>query len=152
MFWNYEFRWVGSLHYWAVLQITKTGRVYMVLIYQAYKLIEDAAYMVRPCIYCLFKGVKTALSDKMTNENFIQFSTRICVKMSFGILKDKWRLIIKRLEISLKNISYIIVTCIVLHNLCIVNNEGIEEDIIVEAKNKLATRVIEEELQEGNEL
>lgn len=48
-----------------------------------------------------------------------------------------------QLEISLRNMPNIIATCIVLHNLCIVINESIEEEWIIEAKNKLATRVIE---------
>ena len=46
----------------------------------------------------------------------------------------------------------IIATCIVLHNLCIVNNEGIEEYWIVEAKNKLAKRNTEGKLRECNEM
>ena len=37
----------------------------------------------------------------------------------------------------------IVTTCIVLYNLCIVNNEGIEEDKIVETENKLARIVID---------
>jgi hypothetical protein len=34
----------------------------------------------------------------------------------------------------------IVATCIVLHNLCIVNKEGIKNDWIVEAKNKLSKK------------
>jgi hypothetical protein len=52
----------------------------------------------------------------------------------------------------LKNMPDIVATCIVLHNLCIVNNEGIEEDWIVEAESKLARRMIEGEIREGSEL
>ena len=58
----------------------------------------------------------------------------------------------KQSEISLKNMSDIVATCIVLHNLCIMNNKGIKEDWIVEAKNKLTRKIIEEELREGSEL
>lgn len=43
----------------------------------------------------------------------------------------------------------IIATCIVLHNLCIVNNECIKDNWIVKAKFKLATRIIKGELREG---
>ena len=48
--------------------------------------------------------------------------------------------------------TYIVATCIVLYNICIVNNEWIEENWIVETENKLATRVIEEKLREESEL
>ena len=43
----------------------------------------------------------------------------------------------------------IVATCVVLHNLCIVNKEGIEENWIVEAENKLSRRIGE---GEGSEL
>lgn len=36
----------------------------------------------------------------------------------------------------------IVATCIILHNLYIVNNEGIEEDWIVEVEKKPAKRII----------
>lgn len=55
-------------------------------------------------------------------------------------------------EILLRNMSYIISMCIVLHNLCIVNKEGIQDDWIIKDENKLATRATEEELWEGSEL
>jgi hypothetical protein len=71
-------------------------------------------------------------------------------RKKFGILKGRWRLIMKQSEIPLKNMPDIVATCIILHNLCIMNNEGIEEKWIIEAKNILATRVIEGELQEAN--
>ena len=46
----------------------------------------------------------------------------------------------------------IVAACIVLHNICIVNNKGIEEDWIIEAESKLARRIIESEICEGSEL
>ena len=55
----------------------------------------------------------------------------------------------KRCEVPLYNMPNIVATCVVLHNLCIVNKEGIEEDWIVEAENKLSRRIGE---GEGSEL
>ena len=49
----------------------------------------------------------------------------------------------KRPEVPLKNMSDIVAACIILYNICIVNNEGIEEDWIIEAESKLAKRIIE---------
>ena len=46
----------------------------------------------------------------------------------------------------------IVAACIVLHNICIVNNEGIEEDWIIEAKNKVSRRIIKGKVREGSEL
>jgi hypothetical protein len=70
----------------------------------------------------------------------------------FGILKNKWRSIMKRPEVPLKNMNDIVAACIVLHNICIVNNEGIKEYWIIEAESKLARRIIEGGVREDNEL
>ena len=109
-------------------------------------------HIVRPWMYCLFKSGKTTLSGKETNWNFIQSSMRMCVERAFGIFKGEWRLIMKRPEVPLKNMPDIVASCIVLHNICIVNNEGIEEDWIIEAESKLARRIIEGDIREGSEL
>jgi hypothetical protein len=74
------------------------------------------------------------------------------VERAFGILKGRWRLIMKRHEVPLRNMPDIVAACIVLHNICIVNNEGIEEDWIIEVESKLARRIIEGEVREGSEL
>ena len=58
----------------------------------------------------------------------------------------------KRCEVPLRNMPDIVATCVVLHNLCIVNKEGIEEDWIVEAENKLSRRIGDGEIREGSEL
>lgn len=45
----------------------------------------------------------------------------------------------------------IVPTCIIFDNLCIINNEGIEDEWIVEIENKWARRVREGEIQNGSE-
>ena len=152
MFWDYEFGWAGSLHDWSVFQVTRIGRGYIEGKFQPYKLIEDAVYPVRSCMYCPFKGGKTTLSGQEANWNFSQSSTRMCVERAFGILKGRWRVIMKRCEILLQNMPDIVATCVVLHNLYIVKKEGIEEDWIVEAENILNRRIGEGEIREGSEL
>jgi hypothetical protein len=67
MFWNYEFGWAGSLHDWAIFQVTKFERACIEGQFQPYKLIEDAAYPVRPWMYCSFKGGKITLSKREEN-------------------------------------------------------------------------------------
>jgi hypothetical protein len=68
-------------------------------------------------MYCPFKDRKTTLSGKEANWNFIQSSTRMCVKRAFGILKGRWRVIMKRCEVPLRSMPDIVATGIVLHNL-----------------------------------
>lgn len=56
----------------------------------------------------------------------------------------------KKNEVLLRNMPDIVATCIMLHNLCIVNNEGVEEEWIFEAKNKSCRRMNEGEIREGD--
>ncbi len=53
-----------------------------------------------------------------------QSYTYMCVEhISFGILKGKWRIIIRRFDISLRHIADAVATCIILHNMCIIGKE-----------------------------
>ena len=61
----------------------------------------------------------------------------MCVEKAFGILKGRWRVIMKRCEIHLSNVPDIVATYVVLHNLYIITKEDIEQNLIVEAKKKL---------------
>ena len=58
----------------------------------------------------------------------------------------------KQSEVPLRNMSNIVTTCIVLHNQCILINEDIKEEQIVETKNKLARKDTEGELRERSKL
>ena len=58
----------------------------------------------------------------------------------------------KQFEAPLRNMSNILATCIELYNLCIISNEGIEDEWIVEVENKLSRRIKEGEIQKCSEL
>jgi hypothetical protein len=137
-FWDFEFGWANSLHNCFVFQVTKVGKAFMERKYMPYKLIGDAAYPVRPWMYCPFKEQKDGLSRCRANWNFIQFSTRMCVERAFGILKGRWRIIMKRCDIPLRMVPDIVCTCIVLYNLCITMKDSFDKTWIDEAKSELA--------------
>ena len=58
----------------------------------------------------------------------------------------------KQHEILLKNMSDIIEFCIILFNMCIVNNESTEEDLIFIEKSKLTRTIIKGKTGEDSEL
>ena len=68
------------------------------------------------------------LSQQQKFFNRALSSCRSSVERSFGILKTRWRCLLKRLDSNLENISNVIITCIVLHNICQINKDFYEDD------------------------
>ena len=67
----------------------------------SYKLMGDAAYPMRPWFYSSFKGEKDGLPRAKAHWNFIQSSTKMVVERAFGILKRRWRIMLKRIDMPL---------------------------------------------------
>ena len=44
----------------------------------------------------------------------------MCVERSFGMLKGRWRILLKRIDVDLKNVPGLVSVCIVLHNMCVI--------------------------------
>ena len=122
-FWDYDFGWAGSIHDWSLFQKSEIGKRTMSGAFLPYKFIGDAAYPMRPWFYSPFKGEKMGLSKEKQYWNFIQSSTRMAVERAFGILKGRWRMLLKRIDMPLQNIPDIITACLCLHNLCIIHGD-----------------------------
>ena len=67
---------------------------------------------MRPWIYSPFKSCTEDLEGYKANWNFIQSSIRMCVERVFGILKGRWRIIMRTADISLWHMTDIVSTCI----------------------------------------
>ena len=119
-----------------------------------YCLVGDAAYPCRPWMLSSFKGHKDGLLREEYHWNFIQSSTRMCVERAFGMLKRRWRILLKRIDVYLKNVPDLVATCLVLHNMCIVfGDEFWKQEWLREATddvhNGLATpKVVGSSIQE----
>ena len=44
----------------------------------------------------------------------------MAVERTFGIFKGRWRILLKRIDMPLKQVSNLVTTYICLHNLCII--------------------------------
>lgn len=42
------------------------------------------------------------------------------VERAFGMLKGKWHILLKRIDVHLKNVPDLVSTCLVLHNIYII--------------------------------
>ena len=80
----------------------------------------DAAYPCRPWMLAPFKGHKDGLTREEYNWNYVQSSTHMCIERSFGMLKGRWRILLKRIDVHLKNVPELVSTCLVLHNICVI--------------------------------
>ena len=133
LFWDYDIGWAGSMHdanLWARTHIgnfCEQGRL------APYVLVGDAAYPCRPWMLAPLKGHKDGLSREEYHWNYVQSSTRMCVERAFGMLKGRWRILLKRVDVHLKNVPDLVSTCLLLHNICIIfgdiflKNEWLQE-------------------------
>ena len=69
-----------------------------------------------------------ALTRPQRKFNKILSKGRVHVKRSFGILKARWRCLLKRLDNEIENVSSVIVTCCVLHNICQIYKDNYVDD------------------------
>ena len=115
----------------AIGQYCEAGKLF------PYTLVDDVAY---PCHWMLapFKGHKDGLSRDKYHWNFVQSSTRMCVGRAFGMLKGRWRILLKRVDVHLKNVPDLVSTCLVLHNMCIIFGDTFwRDEWMREAQNEV---------------
>ena len=73
------------------------------------------------------------LSDTEKSFNKHLSSARVTVERVFGVLKGRWRYLLKRLDNDLESVPSIIITCCVLHNICLQNHDNcIDDDDLLE--------------------
>ena len=133
LFWDFDIDWAGSMHDANLWARTKIGQFCEVGRLSPYALVGDAAYPCRPWMLAPFKGHKDGLSREEYHWNYAQSSTRMCIERDFGMLKGRWRILLKRVDVHLKNVPNLVSTCLILHNMCNIfgdtfwKNEWMEE-------------------------
>ena len=87
--------------------------------------IGDAAYPLKTWLKKLFPQTELAEDEKTYNYRFSQH--QMVVENAFGRLKGRWCRLIKRCGMTIENVSTVIATCCVLHNICELYQEGYNE-------------------------
>jgi len=82
-----------------------------------YKLMGNVIYPIWPWLYSPFKGEKDGLPRYKTHWNFIQFDTKMLVEITFGMLKTRFRIILKKIDNPLCHMANLVTTCRCLHNI-----------------------------------
>ena len=52
----------------------------------------------------------------------------MAVERAFGILKGRWRILLKRIDMPLRHVPNVVTTCICLHNLCIIHRDKFDDE------------------------
>lgn len=134
IFWDYDIGWAGSMHDSNLWSRTRIGRFCEEGRLAPYALVRDASYPACPWMFPPFKGHKDGLSREQYHWNFIQSSTRMCVERSFGLLKGRWRILLKRMEVKLQQVPDIVGACIILHNICQLHGDKFDDEWVSEAQ------------------
>ena len=89
-------------------------------------LLGDSAYLLSPW---LMKPYPEGTQDpREITFNKELSSGRVKVECAFGILKNRWRILLKRFDSGISFAIHTAVACAVLHNICIRNGDEWEED------------------------
>ena len=79
-------------------------------------MLGDEAYPLLPWLIKPYNfGSALTRSDKLFNKKFC--SARVTGERAFGILKARWRCLLKRLDNQMENVLAAVIACCVLHNI-----------------------------------
>ena len=136
-FWDYDIGWCGSIHDSKMFSKSQLGKFCLSGKLNPYALLGDAAYSCRPWMFTPYIGSKDEFTRTQENWNYIQSSSRMCIERAFGILKLRWRILLKRLDVNLKYVPAHVTACLILHNLTIIHNDMFNREWIKEAEGDL---------------
>ncbi|KAJ9513388.1 hypothetical protein QJQ45_001405 [Haematococcus lacustris] len=83
-----------------------------------YSILADSAYMCETFVLPCYK--QTTAEGHFGREAFNSKASqaRITVERAFGYTKQRWRVLLKRTELSLGYVTNVILACFILHNVC----------------------------------
>jgi hypothetical protein len=111
-FWDYDFRWVGRNHDWALFQKTDIGKRTTRGAFMFYKLIGDVAHLMHPWFQSPFKGKKNGVFEE----------------------KVHW-ILLNKTNMPFRHLSNIVT----VNNLCIIHGDVFDMDWAKGAKMEMQT-------------
>ncbi|KAK2703958.1 uncharacterized protein LOC136041367 [Artemia franciscana] len=88
-------------------------------------ILGDSAYPLLPWLITPYRD-SGRLTQQQKHFNYRHSAARIAVEHAFGLLKGCWR-VLQHLDVSLEFMPYVIMACCVLHNLCLMDGDLVEE-------------------------
>ena len=95
-------------------------------------IIGDSAYPLADWLIKPYRhGGNLTPSQRLFNRR--ASSSRSLVERGFGLLKARWRCLLKRLDNEIENVSDVVISCFILHNICQISNEEyLDEDNVLQ--------------------
>ena len=90
-------------------------------------LIGDSAYPLLPWLVSPYPHSHN-LNRNQAKFNKILSKSRVIVERAFGKLKCHWRCLLKPLEEKTPKVPHTILTCCILHNICVLRADEFEDD------------------------
>lgn len=138
MFWDINVGWPGKVHdarVFANSSLFERGQSHTLFprIMERFEgvdvpvvILGDAAYPLLPWLMKPYPENQQTTPAQTTFNNRLS-KARMAVERAFGLLKGRWRCLMKRCDCRIDNINTIISACCVLHNFCQVNGEEYED-------------------------
>ena len=100
-------------------------------------LLGDSAYplgqqLIKPYLF------RNGIDQEQSKFNKLFSGARVTVERAIGVLKARYRILLKRLDSDITNVSDVIIACVVLHNFCNLENDPYmdEDGVLMELIRK----------------
>jgi hypothetical protein len=110
----------GSMHDLTILRRSALWRMAEVRrhpYFQQHRLLGDSGYR-SVSGWLILPHPGDDLTEEQRLFNIRHAKARCCVERAFGLLKGRWRILLKRLDLDSEYFTRIILACCILHNYC----------------------------------
>ncbi|XP_038053730.1 protein ANTAGONIST OF LIKE HETEROCHROMATIN PROTEIN 1-like [Patiria miniata] len=113
-------------------------------------ILADSAYPLLPWVMKPYLD-NGALTRDMKTFNYRLSRARMVTENTYGRLKGRWRILMKRNDTDLKNIPNLVMAVCTLHNLCETAGEGFDEALLVDVAEGLTNQPNQDEANHMND-
>lgn len=80
-------------------------------------LVADSAYTPHPFVLPCYKDTQASSAERARYNTKVS-KARVVVEQAYGVLKKRWRVLLKPVEVQLSTLVKVVIACCVLHNFC----------------------------------